>query len=142
MASISNIIYIESSSPETEKKKKTAGEEAKDAMEEYDEYLNDLYDCIPDAYKKLRMFMKMGNCRCYHKGENGNNMLCRCGKSSTTGQSCTCPNAKNCDKYCCGGDGGCKIREVEDTVRIYDINPKAEKFKDFLKRHEYHIGRS
>lgn len=141
MASIINVTYIDSSGPGTGGRKQAALEEAEKEIGDYDEYLTDLYECLPDAYNKLRMFMERGNCRCNRKCKT-RHVPCNCNTGSITGHSCVCPNVENCDEYCCGDGRGCKTREVEDTVRIYDINPKAEEFKDFLTRHEYHIGKS
>ena len=137
---VCNVTYINSTSLETGEREKAACGKAEEAMKGYDKYLDDLYECLPDAYNKLRLFMEKGNCRCYRKGKDGHE-LCSCNKSSKNGRSCVCSNVENCDEYCCEGGRGCKTREVEDTVRIYDINPKADEFKDFLRRREYHIGR-
>jgi hypothetical protein len=131
---------ISFTSPEIEERKTTAKENADKAMKDYEKYLNDLYKCLPDAYAKLKQFMENGNCKCRHEDEDGQKIR-SCNENGENWSSCVCSNVEHCCEHCSKGGRGCITHEVENTVRIYDINPKAKKFNKFLGRQEYHIGR-
>jgi len=103
---------------------------ADEKMEQYADYINELYLRHPKTFGKLKNFIDRGNCVCSTKY----NCLC-----TTTGMVCTC--RKDADGHICQcGKGSsmterCETRRVEHQVRIYDIDrtrASSPDFYDFL----------
>jgi hypothetical protein len=88
-------------------------------MRDYEEkYLGKLFELFPQSYHKMKMFMERANCRCGTLGDR--KTPCEC---ASTRRACVCAHHIT---YCELCPSGCQTGTVEDTVRVYDIDPKAE----------------
>lgn len=111
----------------------------------YQMYVETLADRLPGSYDRLKRFLESGSCTCC-KGKGNEAMLCSC---ADEGGKCTCPTndwkrkksvCKACSEFV-NGVPDCKTTRIDDVVRVYEINPEAARWKDFLKVHSYAVSK-
>jgi hypothetical protein len=107
--------------------------EVEEKIRDYQNYLETLFDRFPHSYHRMRMFMKRGSCRCGTSDDQ--EKPCEC---ASTGKACVCSHHV---KYCEHCPSACQTGEVDDTVRVYDIDPKGDKFDDFVVDDEFHVSK-
>jgi hypothetical protein len=100
-------------------------------MRDYQTYLEQLFNKFPHSYRKMQEFMQRGGCQCGTLDDQ--KRPCEC---ADTGKACTCSHHI---KYCELCPSGCKTGEVEDTVRVYDIDPQGDKFSEFVRDDTFHV---
>jgi hypothetical protein len=109
---------------------------AKENMLKYQNYVNELAERLPASYTRLQTFLARGSCKCQSTQLQ---KVPPC-NSVEDGGHCACPNPEF--KTCCHAEGQrCMTSQVEDTVRVYNINPSEEKdWKKFLVFNSYRAG--
>src|SRR5439155_3574265 len=77
-------------------------------------------------------FMERGSCRCGTLDDQ--KRPCEC---ASTGKACVCSHHIKYCEYC---PSACQTGKVDDTVRVYDIDPKGDKFSDFVVDDKFHVS--
>jgi hypothetical protein len=143
-APIVNCVVIEESSPDP-----VAA--AKKAMKEYQRYVDDLCYRLPGSFSKLNWFLNRGNCGCLAKHnevqlpkhvwrpfkkskeqENVAGTLTRACACVETGGNCICQDNENC-----GCPNDCKTRPLNESVRIYTIDPDKDDWSELLNTRKF-----
>src|SRR2546423_315781 len=101
-------------------------------MRDYQTYLEKLFRRFPHSYHKMTEFMERGSCRCGTLDDQ--KRPCEC---ASTGKACVCSHHIKYCEYC---PSACQTGKVDDTVRVYDIDPKGDKFSDFVVDDKFHVS--
>ena len=143
-APIVNYIVIEESSPDP-----VAA--AEKAMNEYQKYVDYLCERLPGSFSRLNRFLSRGNCGCFTKHnevqlpkhvwspckkskeqENVAGTPKRTCKCVETGGNCICQGNEKCR---CPDD--CKTRSLNESVRIYTIDPDKDNWPELLNTKKF-----
>jgi len=134
---------------------------ANQEMQDYQDYVNELCSRLPASFDRLNRFLNRGNCPCYNQKRPTDlttidNLMAglghkrqevsgyRTGDPSVScdcierGGNCVCREGCSDDLIC---PDGCKTHSLEDSVRIYAIDPEREEWEEFLDFREYHASK-
>ncbi|KAH0559167.1 hypothetical protein GP486_004298 [Trichoglossum hirsutum] len=129
-------------------------------MQDYQTYVNELCDRLPGSFDRLNRFLNRGNCPCFDTKKTSNsttsgNLMARLGHRRQNDSSCrTFDLNQPCDCVERGGNcvcwatsdvptcpNGCKTSSMEDSVRVYAIDPEKSNWEEFLDVKEYHASK-
>jgi hypothetical protein len=111
----------------------------------YQMYVDKLAERLPGSYDRLQRFLESGSCTCCSSPKK-QTILCTC---ADEGGKCTCEindwkDKQNVCHACSNPRGGlhdCETTQIDDVVRIYEIYPEEDTWKDFLHIYEYAVSK-
>jgi hypothetical protein len=137
---------------ELSSKEKSRVNYAKEAMTQYQDYVNEVNWRFEGTYKHLKDFLDRGSCRCHEKSRctcKGSETICTCaGQCSSCvcnelGMLCLCSNTNDCkcsEDPQLAGRVRCGKKRIEHIVRIYDISQGKETWGGYLNVRKFDAG--